>query len=131
MKLVLERFVSAFTDLYGDSDEKFKEEAGRKFFMLFIKPIINGTGNSYVEARTRSMKRTDLVIDYLGEQFIVELKIWNGPKYHEKGEQQAAEYLDFYHLKKGYMLIFNFNKNKKIGVKEVKYGDRTLIEATV
>jgi len=84
-----------------------------------------------VEARTRNLKRTDLVVDYLGEQFVIEMKIWNGPKYNSEGEQQIAEYLDSYGLKKGYMLTFNFNKQKEVGVKEIQYGDYTLVEAVV
>ena len=131
MKLVLERFVAAFTELYKDKDDTFREEMGRKYFMLFLKPIINGIGHSYIEARTRNMRRTDIIVDYRGEQFIVELKIWRGQKYHADGEQQIAEYLDYYELKKGYMLTFNFNQDKKIGVVEKQYGDRVLIEATV
>jgi hypothetical protein len=131
MKLVLEKFVETFDYLYGNENEKFLEEAGRKYFMLFLKPIINGTGNCYIEARTRNRKRTDMIVDYRGEQFIVELKIWGGAKYNEDGERQIAEYLDFYHLKKGYMLTFNFNKQKEIGVKEIQYGDRILVEAIV
>jgi hypothetical protein len=99
--------------------------------MLFLKPIINGTGNCYVEARTRNMKRTDIIVDYLGERFIVELKIWMGEKYNEKGEKQIAEYLDYYHLDKGYMLTFCFNKEKRIGVREVKYDDKVIVEAVV
>jgi len=34
-------------------------------------------------------------------------------------------------LKKGYMLTFNFNQKKEIGVKHVTYKDKELIEATV
>jgi hypothetical protein len=77
------------------------------------------------------MRRTDVIVDYNGEQFIVELKIWKGDKYNSDGEQQIAEYINYYHLKKGYMLTFSFNKNKQIGVKEVQYGDVTIIEAVV
>jgi hypothetical protein len=131
MKLVLERFVETFDYIYGDQNEKFIEEVGRKYFLLFLKPIINGTGNCYIEARTRNMKRTDIIVDYLGERFVVELKIWMGEKYNENGEKQIAEYLDYYHLNKGYMLTFNFNKEKKIGVNEVIYGDKVLVEAVV
>lgn len=131
MKLVLENFVRAFTEVSQGKDERFLEEEGRKYFMLYLKPIINGTGHSYVEARTRNLKRTDLVVDYLGEQYVIEMKIWNGPKYHAEGEQQVAEYLDYYGLKKGYMLTFNFNKNKEVGVREIQYGDRVLVEAVV
>lgn len=131
MTKVLEGFVKDFEEISQGKDEKFLEEEGRKYFMLYLKPIINGTGHSYVEARTRNLGRTDLVVDYLGEQFVIELKIWNGPKYHAAGEAQTAEYLDYYGLKKGYMVTFNFNKYKETGVKEVQYGDYTLIEAVV
>ena len=34
-------------------------------------------------------------------------------------------------MKKGYMVSFNFNKKKEIGVKEIIVGDKTLIEAVV
>lgn len=131
MKLVLEGFVDAFEKVSNEKDEKFLEEYGRKFFMLYLKPIINGIGHCYVEAQTRDLKRTDLVVDYLGEQFVIELKIWNGPKYHADGEKQISEYLDYYNLKKGYMITFNFNKNKEIGVQEIQFGDKVLIEAVV
>jgi hypothetical protein len=131
MKHVLEKFVETFDYIYGDESEKFVEEVGRKYFMLFLKPIINGVGNCYVESRTRNMKRTDIIVDYKSEQFIIELKIWKGDKYNSDGEKQIAEYIEFYHLKKGYMLTFNFNQNKKIGVNEVMYGDIVIVEAVV
>lgn len=131
MELVLERFVEYFTDLYCDSDERFVEAQGRKCFLLFLKPIINGVGNYYVEAQTRDAKRTDVIVDYLGEQFIVELKIWHGNEYKERGERQLSDYLDYYHLTKGYMLSFNFNRKKKIGVKKVFVEEKILIEAVV
>ena len=73
----------------------------------------------------------DLVIDYHGERNIIEMKIRRGNAYHERGEQQLADYLDYFHLKKGYMLSFNFNKKKETGVKEVVLGDKVLIEAVV
>lgn len=66
-----------------------------------------------------------------GEQFIIEMKIWHGNAYNERGEEQLLEYLAHYHLKKGYMLSFNFNKRKEIGVKEIKFGDKVLVEAVV
>lgn len=131
VRRVLEKFAESFDALYGDADEAFLEEAGRRYFMLFLKPIINGVGNCYVEAQTRNRERTDLVIDYRGEQFVVELKIWRGNAYHERGERQLADYLDYFHLKKGYMLSFCFNKKKEVGVKEIALGDRVLVEALV
>lgn len=99
--------------------------------MLYLKPVINGVGNFYVEARTRNMRRTDVVIDYQGEQFVCELKIWHGDEYNRRGEEQLSDYLEAYHLTTGYMVSFNFNKKKEVGVRKIQVGDKTIIEAVV
>lgn len=131
MRLVLEKFVQHFHELYGNSDERFIEEEGRKYFLLYLRPIINGTGNYYVEARTRGLRRTDIIVDYRGEQHIIEMKIWRGDEYNKRGEKQLISYLEEYHQKKGYLISFNFNKKKQIGVREIIIEDKTLIEAVV
>lgn len=48
---------------FGDQDQRFYEEDGRQYFILYLKPIINGTGNYYVEAQLGNQGRTDLIID--------------------------------------------------------------------
>lgn len=88
MIAVLNGFIETYTQVFGPLEEKFKEKDRREYFLLYLKPIINGTGNFYIEAQTRDQLRTDVIVDYLGEQFIIELKIWNGSAYNEKGEQQ-------------------------------------------
>lgn len=98
---------------------------------MYLRPIINGTGNYYIEAQTRDSRRTDIIVDYAGEQFIVEMKIWRGNEYNERGEQQLADYLDYFHQSKGYMLSFNFNKKKEIGLKTITIGSLTIVEAVV
>ena len=62
---------------------------------------------------------------------MIELKIWRGDAYNERGEEQLAGYLEHFHLTKGYMLSFNFNKKKETGLKEIWVGDKLLIEAVV
>lgn len=131
MERVLEKFVEYFQEIYGDNDEKFIEKYGRKFFLLYLKPIINGTGNYYLEAQTRDGNRTDVIVDYRGERFVVEMKIWRGNEYNERGEEQLAGYLEYFHQKKGYMLSFNFNKKKETGIKTIMLGDKVLVEAVV
>ncbi len=131
MEKILEKFILHFNDIYGSQPDKFKEEDGRKLFLLYLRPIINGTGNYYIEAQTRDQKRTDVIVDYLGKQYIVELKIWRGEEYNTEGEKQIAEYLNYYHLEKGYLLSFNFNKNKKSGMKTIQVNGKTVIEAVV
>ena len=129
--LVLKKFVEYFSEICVDKDETFIEKFGRKFFLVYLKPIINGTGNYYIEAQTRDERRTDVIVDYLGEQFIIELKIWHGNEYNERGERQLVDYLEYFHQDKGYMLSFNFNQKKEIGVKEVRVGTKTIVEAVV
>ena len=131
MKLILERFILSFSDIYGNQNEKFLEEDGRRYFLLFLRPIINGTGNYYIEAQTRDAGRTDVIVDYHGKQYIIELKIWRGEEYNRRGVEQLGDYLDAYHQKTGYMLSFNFNKNKEIGVKKIVVGDKVIVEAVV
>lgn len=131
LELVLKKFVQHFTESFSDSTDKFIEDNGRKLFLLYIRPLINGSGNYYIEARTRSMGRTDLIIDFQGKQYIVEMKIWHGEEYNARGEEQLLGYLKDYNLKKGYMLSFNFNKKKEVGVKELHFKDATIVEAVV
>lgn len=131
MDLVLQKFVVHFSEVYDGSDIKFVEENGRRLFLLYLKPIINGTGNYYIEARTRDLRRTDVIVDYRGKQYVIEMKIWHGNEYNKRGEEQLAGYLDDYHLTRGYLLSFNFNKNKEVGVKEIFCNGKTIVEATV
>lgn len=131
MRLILERFIETYTQICGPLKERFKEKDGREQFLLYLKPIINGTGNYYIEAQTRDQTRTDVIVDYLGQQYIIELKIWRGERYNADGEKQIAEYLDYWNLDTGYMLSFNFNQKKEQGVKRIQLGNKVLYEGTV
>ena len=131
VRLILERFIQTYHEICGPLEDRFKEKDGREQFLLYLKPIINGTGNYYIEAQTRDQKRTDVIIDYLGQQYIIELKIWHGERYNAEGEKQISGYLDYFGLTTGYMLSFNFNKKKEPGVKRVTIGDKVLFEGTV
>ena len=132
MRLLLERFIRHFNEIYNPvKDGEFLERNGRIIFLTYLRPIINGVGNYYCESQTRDMTRTDVIIDYLGNQYVVELKIWRGNAYNERGEKQLSEYLDYYHLSTGYIVSFCFNKNKKPGINEIIIGDKKIIEAIV
>jgi hypothetical protein len=131
MRLILKRFIETYTEICGPLTDKFKEKDGRELFLLYLKPVINGTGNYYIEAQTRDQTRTDVIVDYLGQQYIIELKIWRGPRYNVEGEKQICEYLDYFGLDTGYMLSFNFNKKKEQGVRMVQIGDKVLYEGTL
>lgn len=129
--LILEHFVRAQHRIHGDSDEKFLESEGRERFLTYLSPIINGTGTYSIEEQTRDGRRMDVVIHYLGQRYVVELKIWHGQRYNAEGERQIMDYLDYFGLNTGYMVSFNFNQKKVPGVKRLSFGDKVLFEATV
>ena len=131
MEKLLSHYVTVFQDVYAASEQTFDENEGRRKFLLYIRPVINGTGNYYIEAQTRSNERMDVVIDYLGERFVVELKVWHGKARHENGERQLVRYLDALRLDKGYMLVYNFNRKKETGTSTVMLGNKILFEAMV
>lgn len=59
------------------------------------------------------------------------VKIWHGDEYNRRGEEQLAGYLDYYKQDKGWLLSFNFNKNKNVGVKTIDCCGKTIVEAVV
>lgn len=74
----------------------------------------------------------DVVIDYLGHQYVIELKIWRGNAYNERGKEQLCRYLEYFDLETGYLLSFCFNKTKKPGIRQaIELNGRRLIEAIV
>ena len=133
--LIMERFIETQKYIRNLNDEeaekKFLEEEGREKFLTYLSPIINGVGTFSVEEQTRDRKRMDVVIHYQGKRYIIELKIWHGESRNEDGEQQIIGYLNRFGLKTGYMLSFNFNKNKQSGLHEVQIGDKLLYEGVV
>jgi hypothetical protein len=131
MPLILEHFVTAQRRIHGDSDEKFLEAEGRERFLTYLSPIINGTGTYSIEEQTRDGRRMDVVIHYLGQRYVVELKIWHGQRYNADGEQQIIDYLNYFGLSTGYMVSFSFNQKKEPGLKRLALGDKVLFEATV
>ena len=116
---ILLRFQQFMKEQYSEKDEKFLEREGRLLFLAFIKPIINGVGFDFKEVQISEEKRLDIVITYNNHKYIIELKIWRGDNYHQKGLKQLANYLDINEQDKGYLLVFNFNKNKEYKKEEV------------
>ncbi len=130
---LLERFVIHMNQTFDmDKEHKFLEDNGREVFLTYLRPIINGVGNYYIEVQTRDHERMDIVIDYFGIRYVIELKIWRGNAYNERGEEQLRRYLEYFDLQQGYLVSFCFNKNKTPGLlPPVSIGNRTLIEAIV
>lgn len=126
------RFADLMREEYRKGDESFLERHGRLVFLSFLKPIINGSGFYYVEPQTRDNKRMDLIVTYGREEFIVELKIWRGEAYEKSGLEQLSEYLSIRGREEGYLVTFDFSKNRMPRKSEWhQSGGRRIFEAVV
>lgn len=109
---ILLKFQQFMKEQHSDKDQTFLERHGRLVFLAFLKPIINGQGYDFKEPQISQEKRLDIVLTFFQYQYILELKIWKGKKLHEKGLLQLHDYLEAKDENKGYLLIFDFRKNK-------------------
>jgi hypothetical protein len=112
MEATLLGFQTFMKKEYSKKDRDFLEKNGRLVFLAFIKPIINGNGYDFKEVQISEEKRLDVVITYLHQKFVAELKLWYGQKAHEEGLQQLSDYLDSQGLDTGYLIIFDHSAVK-------------------
>jgi len=121
MVLLLEKFANHYYEIYHHRDIDFLERECRLLFITYLRPFISGIGFYHVESETRDGERTDVIVDYNSEQFIVELKLWYGEASHEKALEQIVGYLDSKNKDAGYLLTFDFRKENNIGKPQAKW----------
>jgi hypothetical protein len=131
VQLILQRFQAFMQEHYSQSDQKFLEREGRLLFLAFLKPILNGRGFEFKEPVVADERRMDIVITYQDKRYVIELKRWYGEKYHQAGLQQLNDYLDIYSLKKGYLLIYDFNKGKSYKEELIQFQDKAIFAVWV
>jgi hypothetical protein len=124
MPLFLEKFANHYYEIYNNKDIKFLERECRLLFITYLKPYLNSVGFYHLESETREGIRTDVIIDYLTEQFIVELKLWYGEVAHEEAYEQLAGYLDSKNKDVGYLVTFDFRKEQNVGKPQIGWVER-------
>jgi hypothetical protein len=110
MELCLTKFKEFYATVYREKDINFLEHDGKLMFLTYIVPLINGRGFYHFETETSDLGKMDLVIDYLTQQFILEIKIWHGNSKHEDAYTQLAAYLKSKNTDCGYLLTFDFRQ---------------------
>ncbi|MCL2845161.1 MAG: ATP-binding protein [Chitinivibrionia bacterium] len=121
MKLCIEKFTQHYYELYRESGKDFLENECRMLFLTYLRPLINGAGFYHIESETRNARRTDVIVDYNTEQFIVELKRWYGDSAHKEAYDQLCGYLDGKNKDVGFLLTFDFRSEKNIGKPQSKW----------
>jgi len=134
MSLFLEKFANHYYEIYHNKDIDFLERECRLLFITYLRPYINGAGFYHLESETRDGERTDVIVDYNSEQFIVELKLWYGDIAHEKAFEQIAGYLESKNKDTGYLLTFDFRKTGNVGkprIEWIEYKGKKILDVLV
>jgi len=131
MQLCLEKFAKYYHQYYNEKDDKFLERECRFIFLFFMSPILNGCGFAHIESQFTDDRRMDVVINYQDQQFVIELKIWYGDAKHQKAYEQLLGYMNKKRLDEGYLLTFNFLKNKKSEQEWVEIDDKKVFDIMV
>jgi hypothetical protein len=132
MELCLTKFQKHYAEIYTQKDQKFLERDGKLIFLTYLKPLINSIGFYHFESETRDSGKMDLVIDYLKQQFILELKLWYGDSKHQDSYEQLATYLKTKNHDCGYLLTFDFRKNADAEpAKWVEYDGKRIFDVLI
>jgi hypothetical protein len=112
MEKILLKFQQFMKEQYSAKDGKFLEREGRLILLAFLKPIINGQGFDFKEVQISAEKRLDIVITFANQKYVLELKRWAGETAHRRGLKQLADYLERQGLNRGYLVVFDFNRDQ-------------------
>ena len=131
MELCLRKFKNHNAEIYTDKDLKFLERDGKLIFLTYLKPLINSIGFYHFEPQTRDHGLIDMVVDFMKQQFILEMKLWYGDRRHEEAYSQLAGYLQSKNKDRGYLLTFDFCKTRDDSPTEcqwVEWDDKQILD---
>ena len=84
-----------------------KEYVGQDLLYAYLDQFVSLIrGVMYLEVQT-GRGRMDLVIFHNSQQYIVETKIWEGPRSYQAGKKQLAAYLKLEGASEGYYVLFD------------------------
>jgi len=117
--LDMDKLLKAFQEFYRKHSEHwidmfyYKEAGQQLLLMAFLQRVLNGGGRIDREMAV-GRGRTDLLIEFKKEKFVLELKLKHKPSAKEKGLKQLSKYLDTLGMSKGYLIIFELKPSKKV-----------------
>ena len=88
-----------------------KEFIGQHFLYVYLDQFVQLVhGHIYLEGQTGRGK-IDLAIFHNAEKYIVETKIWEGPRSYQAGKRQLAAYLQLEGAVEGYYVVFDHREH--------------------
>ena len=116
--LDMDALLREFQDFYREHSESWLDtfsyhESGKQLLLMaFLQRIVNG-GGSIAREMAVGRGRTDLVIEFNGDSFVLELKIKRSNTNMERTYKQLFHYLDQLNQTHGYLILFEL-KNSDI-----------------
>jgi hypothetical protein len=123
---ILLRFQAYIKENFGNKEKDFFEKEWRLVFLAFIRPIINGKGFDFKETQISDEKRLDVVISYGKFKYIVELKIWRGELYHQRGIAQLHDYLEIQGVQTGFLVIFDQRREQVAKSETIRFQEKQI-----
>ncbi|KJJ85811.1 protein containing DUF1703 [Candidatus Omnitrophus magneticus] len=115
----MDKLLKAFQAFYRENSEMwlekfdYKEAGPHLLLMAFLQRVINGGGKIHREMAVGT-GRTDLLIEFNGERFVLELKLKRLPSAKQKGLDQISRYLDTLGMTKGYLILFEIKPSSVV-----------------
>jgi len=109
--------IEAFVTFYRENSaiwlEKFdyREAGPHLLIMAFLQRVING-GGTLLREYALGTGRVDILIQWLKQKIVVELKIRHSARSLSDGLQQTAKYMDTSHADVGHLVIFDRSQEK-------------------
>ena len=115
----MDKLLKAFQRFYRRHSEHWidrfdYQEAGHQLLMMaFLQRVVNG-GGSIDREMAVGRGRSDLVIKWQGECFVLELKLKHFQASKEEGLEQLARYLDSLGKTHGYLILLEKKPSTEI-----------------
>ena len=106
-KKLMDGFVSFWRE-HGQIEFYALEVTPHTLFMAWLQRLVNGGGTIHREYAL-GRKRLDILVEFAGEKFVSEIKLYRGEKTLSDGLNQICEYLNQIGLSEGYLMIFQKN----------------------
>jgi hypothetical protein len=118
-KLDFNNLLKEFQQFYRENAEmwldKFSyQEAGKQLLLMaFLQRVLNGGGKINREM-AYGRGRTDLLVEFGGDRFVLELKVKRSNYNHKRALDQLSGYLDTTGEKHGYLILFQEKSSTEI-----------------
>ena len=129
--LDMDSLLREFQDFYREHSESWLDgfsyhESGKQLLLMaFLQRIVNG-GGSIAREMAVGRGRTDLVIEFNGDTFVLELKIKRSNTNMERTYKQLFHYLDQLNVLHGYLVMFELKNSDILSWEErIKWSDVT------